>query len=94
MKSKLLAVTFAVAVVLGACSGGSVKEETTSQENQTQDIKKLVNDYSVRNIEAKSASITSNQLIVTSSDESETEYDLPENEFFISIAPYENQTHP
>lgn len=99
MKSKILAVTFTVAVVLSACNGGSVSEEnvskeSTSQENQTQDIKKLVNDYSVGNITAESASITSHQLIVTDSDGSETEYDLPENDFFISVAPYENQTHP
>lgn len=94
MKSKILAVTFAVAVVLGACNGGSVNEESTSQENQTQDIKELVNDYSVGNIKAESASITSHQLIVTGSDGSETEYDLPEKDFFVSIAPYENQTHP
>lgn len=62
--------------------------------NEVQNIKELVNDYSVGNIRDQSASITSQQLIVTNSDESQLVYGLPEEEFFVSIAPYIEQTHP
>src|SRR5699024_5715029 len=41
-----------------------------------------------------SASITSKELIVTEKDDSESVYPLPENEFFVSIAPFINETHP
>ena len=69
-------------------------EGDSSKENETQNIKELVSGYSTGNIKAESASITSQQLIVTDSDGSESVYDLPENDFFVSIAPYANETHP
>ncbi|MFD1851524.1 CueP family metal-binding protein [Oceanobacillus bengalensis] len=58
------------------------------------DIKERVQDYSEGNSTSESASITSEQLIVTDSDENETTYELPEEEFFVSIAPFEETTHP
>ncbi|ATP42113.1 hypothetical protein CSE16_20020 [Solibacillus sp. R5-41] len=69
------------------------KEPTTTQ-GQTEDIKALVASYSSNKITDEQASITSTQLIVTDKDGNETTYDLPEEEFFVSIAPYINQTHP
>lgn len=83
-----------VTVVLVACGGGNINEETSSKENEPENIKQLVNDYSAGNIQAKSVSITSHQLIVTESDDSKLSYDLSEEEFFVSIAPYVNVTHP
>ena len=91
--SAIFAVTLLVAVVLVACGGGSTNEESASKVNETQDIKKLVSEYSVGNIENQSASITSQQLIVTESNKNQLVYDLPENDFFVSIAPYINKTH-
>src|SRR5690625_7008855 len=41
-----------------------------------------------------SDSITSEELIVTDSNDKETTYDLPEDEFFVSIAPFVETTHP
>src|SRR5699024_9754641 len=41
-----------------------------------------------------SASITSEELIVTDAKDKETTYDLPEDEFFVSIAPFVQETHP
>ena len=64
------------------------------QAMETQDIKDLVQDYSLRNIENETASITSHELIVTDSEENQVTYELPEDEFFVSIAPFINQTHP
>ena len=90
----IFVVTILVAVVLVACGGESTNEESASKESETQDIKKMVSEYSVGNIENQSASITSQQLIVTESNKSQQVYDLPENDFFVSIAPYINKTHP
>jgi hypothetical protein len=91
--SAIFAVTLLVAVVLVACDGGNTNEEGASGVNTTQDIKKLVSEYSVGNKENQSASITSQQLIVTESNKSQLVYALPENDFFVSIAPYINKTH-
>lgn len=99
MKWKVLAVAAFASMMLVACSGDSTTEENNSKETvaqvgDTQDLKQLVQDYSLRKIETGSASITSKQLIVTDSDANEVVYDLPEDEFFVSIAPYINETHP
>jgi hypothetical protein len=90
----IFAVTLLAAIFLVACGGQGTNEESSLKENETQDIKELVSDYSVGNIENQSASITSQQLIVTESKKSKQVYDLPENDFFVSIAPYINKTHP
>lgn len=94
MKLKIFAVMLLAAVVLVGCGGGSTNEESSATENETQDIKELVHDYSVGNKNALKASITSKQLSVSNVDGSELVYDLPEDEFFTSIAPYVNETHP
>ena len=91
--SAIFAVTLLVAIVLVACGGKSTSEESVPKVNDTQDIKKLVSEYNVGNIENQSASITSQQLIVTENNKNQLVYDLPENEFFVSIAPYINKTH-
>lgn len=78
--------------LLVSCS--ATDEKNATEATDVQDIKQLVNDYSVGNIEGQSASITSHQLIVTNSDKSQLVYELPEDDFFVSIAPYISQTHP
>lgn len=67
---------------------------TTPKASETQDIKELVQDYSIGNIENETASISSHELIVADAEENQLIYDLPEDEFFVSIAPFINQTHP
>lgn len=94
MKRKIFVVTLLFAVVLGAYLFTVSGEKDLSKENESQNIKELVHDYSVGNIKNQSASITSHQLIVTDSDKSQITYDLPEDDFFISIAPYLDRTHP
>lgn len=64
------------------------------ENTNTTDIKKLVQDYTVGNVEAASASITSSELIVTDENQKVVTYDLPEDEFFVSIAPFISETHP
>lgn len=90
-----LAAGLAVIVLVGIYMfvGSSEKKEST--EIDTQSIKQVVHDFSVRNTVAKSASITSKQLIVTDDDPTKSvTYDLPKDEFFLSIAPYVEKTHP
>lgn len=94
MKKIILGATGLVAIALGAylyIGGVDNKEQS---EIDSQDIKQLVNDYSTRTLEAESASITPQQLIVTGTDAKKLTYELPEDEFFLSIAPYVDTTHP
>src|SRR5699024_7676240 len=91
MKKGLLAVIgLLLILIVAACSEG----ESTSNEKEPQDIKKMVQDYSVGDSDDVSASITSEELIVTDSNDKETTYDLTEDEFFVSIAPFVETTHP
>ena len=98
MKRTIFAVGLATSLLLAGCASNEdsdgAGEPETKAANEVQDIKKLVNDYSVGNIEEQTAAINSHQLIVTKSDKSQVTYDLPEDEFFVSIAPYIDQTHP
>lgn len=64
-----------------------------SEDQETLNIRELVNDYSIGAKKAEAASITSEQLVVTDSDGDST-YALPEDDFFVSIAPYIDGTHP
>jgi len=98
MKRTIFALGLATSMLLAGCASNDTAEPEaepkTETTNEVQDIKKLVNDYSVGNIEDEKAAINSHQLMVTNSDESQVTYDLPEDEFFVSIAPYIDQTHP
>lgn len=73
---------------------GQADKETESNAIDAQSIKQLVQDYSVGKLSAESASITSRQLIVDGDTADSKTYDLPKDEFFVSIAPYVDQTHP
>lgn len=94
MKLKMLISTIFSVVLMTACSEENKNEENSSIKNESREIKELVQDYSARNVTAESASITSKQLLVTDNDGIERVYELPKNEFFVSIAPYINETHP
>ncbi|HLS60415.1 MAG TPA: CueP family metal-binding protein [Virgibacillus sp.] len=90
MKLKMIIMTLLIPIVLGACSTAS----TSEVENGTVDIKQLVQDYSEGTINDQSASITGTELIITENDDQELVYDLPEDDFFVSIAPFIKETHP
>lgn len=79
-----------LSLLLSGCASGKQAENAKSPE----EIKQMVYDFSTDKLSAEGASITSHQLIVTSEDKSKTTYDLPQEEFFVSIAPYVNETHP
>lgn len=92
MKKTLFGILLLVSISLLAACGSN--EEKTVTEKETANIKELVKDFTEGNIKDKSASITSNELIVTNSDETKEVYNLSEEEFFVSIAPYIYETHP
>jgi hypothetical protein len=94
MKLKVIAVTLLTTVVLGACNGESSNDDNSRIDMKMQNIKELVNEYSGDKTKDESASITSNQLILTDKEGKESAYALPEEEFFVSVAPYINETHP
>ncbi len=77
-------------IMLAAGCGSDNKAEP----QPASDIKQLVAQYSTGELKAERASITSRELIVTGADQSKKTYRLPEDEFFLSIAPYVDGTHP
>jgi len=88
-----IAVVFACTIIfLAGCGGEGDSEEAKNID--TKEVKELVQDYTTRNLQAESASITSTELVVQDKDKQERVYDLPEDEFFVSIAPFINETHP
>ena len=78
-----------MSMIIGACSSGG--SQNTSAE--AVDVKRLVQDFSERTVTAKNASISSKELVVTNADSKAVAYPLPEDEFFVSIAPYIEHTH-
>ncbi|AIW40971.1 CueP family metal-binding protein [Paenibacillus polymyxa] len=94
MKKITLLATGLVAIAIGAylIAGNAQREEADTQG--ASNIKQLVHDFSTRKATAQSASITSSQLSVSEDGKTTKTYALPDNEFFLSIAPYMEQTHP
>lgn len=90
MKLKLSLMLLILALFLVACSNSNDQTDDLS----TDEIKTLVHDFTVRNVTAEAASITSEELIVTEENDEQTVYTLPEDEFFVSIAPFKTETHP
>lgn len=94
MKWKAIVVIVLAAFTLIACGNNNAEESATEGNLETQDIKELVSEYSGNSSKNQAASITSQQLIITDNNNNQQVYDLPEDEFFVSIAPYINNTHP
>ncbi|PZD97386.1 hypothetical protein DNH61_03300 [Paenibacillus sambharensis] len=94
MKKLLIGVTGLVVVALGVLVWSLNSGSSGADHAGSEDITKLVADLSKGDIKAQSASIDSHQLIVINSDNTESTYELPKDEFFVSIAPYINDTHP
>lgn len=84
MKKYLMPTLLGIIFVLAGCSDDSASNESN--------IKEMVSELSASNI-VESASITDQSLTVEDDGE-ENVYSLPEDEFFVSIAPYISYTHP
>ena len=92
MKKTIFTVFLIIVIALLAACGS--KDEKTVTEKETANIKELINNFSTGKISDQSASITSHELQVTKGDGSQEVYDLSKEDFFVSIAPYINETHP
>lgn len=91
MKFKIFGMVFLAAGFLAGCTSG---DNTAKPEKQMQNIKELVSDYSTGKIEGNTASITAKELVIADKAGNKQVYDISAEDFFVSIAPYENQTHP
>lgn len=87
-KGFLIASALLLSLVSVACNN----DNSASNEVEPQDIKEKVHAYSAGTYEDVSASITSHELIVTDKG-NKTSYELPKDEFFVSIAPFIESTH-
>ncbi len=86
----ILSFLLIILLFAGCSNQADQQEEALSAE----ELKDLVYQYSIDEKDAKSASITSTELIIAEKDDKETSFTLPENEFFVSIAPFIDETHP
>lgn len=94
MKKKIFLFTLAIASILLVIYIVTVVGESDAQgETETEDIKEMVLGYSTDKMTAEAASIDSEKLVVMENGQ-ETAYTLPEEEFFVSIAPFKESTHP
>lgn len=93
-KQMWIIASLVVVIVLGAFLIANNVGTEEAGNAEAPNIKKLVEDISTGKEKPESASINATQLIVTDKGNQTTTYDLPEKEFFLSIAPYVEQTHP
>ncbi|KGX89733.1 hypothetical protein N781_16060 [Pontibacillus halophilus JSM 076056 = DSM 19796] len=89
MKGKWIGLIVAFVIVLGGCSNEK-KEEV--QEDPS--VVTMVEKYSQPDTKMLAASITPQVLTVTDENGVEKNYDVTDEDFFVSIAPYEIETHP
>jgi hypothetical protein len=92
MAKIFLPILFMSAVLVG-CGQGDSNEEASLKEKEVENIGELVSVYSSNKTTKDTASITSQELIIKKNDGNELAYDLSEEDFFVSIAPYVNETH-
>ena len=86
--------TLTLALIIGiTTTTGEQKENETSFKDYN-DIKDLVDAYSMGKITDSVASITSHEMFVIDNNEDVTVYDYQDEDFFVSIAPFIDQTHP
>jgi hypothetical protein len=94
MKAKIFLQILFMSAVLVGCGQADSNNEATSKGTEVTNIKEVVSEYSSNKTTNDTASITSQELIIEKSDGNELAYDLSEEDFFVSIAPYVNETHP
>ncbi|MCP1132499.1 CueP family metal-binding protein [Paenibacillus polysaccharolyticus] len=93
-KTLWIIASVALVIVLGTYLIANTVGQKKTEQADAPDIRKLVEDISTGRETPQSASISATTLTVTDAGNQETSYDLPEDEFFLSIAPYVEQTHP
>lgn len=94
MNKRMIIAAIGTIVAIIAVLQFALPGNQNDQVMSTPDIKQLVENYSLKASSAKNISITSRELIVTEKNNKVNTYPLPADEFFVSIAPYRDQTHP
>lgn len=95
MKKPLwIMVSAVIVIVLGTYITVNKAGQENTEQAEMSDIPKLVEEISTGRTKPQSASISAAALMVTEADGRKVTYDLPEDQFFLSIAPYVQQTHP
>lgn len=89
MKKSIILALF-IPLLLFGCQ---TKEDEAIYYGQVENIKELVHQYSTGYYPGQSAFITSSELIISDEKGTKNIYDLPEDEFFVSIAPFIEETH-
>lgn len=94
MKTFTVIITIFFTLFLTSCSNDLTQDEPKTEEITVSHLKEMVHTYSVEEIVNETATITSTHLILNKQNGEEEIYALPEDEFFVSIAPFINETHP
>ncbi|WP_062349931.1 CueP family metal-binding protein [Bacillus kwashiorkori] len=94
MKNKLLLIIAIAVVAIGGYMVFSSFGNDSASDIPSDDVKQLVAEYSANTKTNLAASITSNELILIEKNGKKQTFDLPKDEFFVSIAPFYEQTHP
>lgn len=94
MKKLLMGITGFAVIALGVFWYIGNQPTKEASPVVSADIKQMVQDFSLGKSTAASASITSTELKVVHENAKATVYALPEDEFFVSIAPFVDETHP
>lgn len=94
MKLRVIITLFLSVFFIVGCSNTNINNNETKQSPETNDVKELIAKYSGDFTTEESASVTGTELIITDETGKENSYPLPEDEFFVSIAPFKDITHP
>lgn len=94
MKKQLLLMLLASVFLIASCSNSSEINEGTASNLENDEVKQLIEAYSGNQTSKQSASVTGTELIITEENGEETTYNLPKDDFFVSIAPFKDLTHP
>lgn len=94
MKKRFILSFVLMTVFLTACSTKDLNGGLGSNELKAIDFKEMVHDYSRGVYPDDFAYITATELVVEDKDKIETVYDIKNEDFLVSIAPYIDETHP
>ncbi|QKS69975.1 hypothetical protein FLK61_24680 [Paenalkalicoccus suaedae] len=85
----LLLVSFSI-FLAGCGSTDSADSTATSNEN----VKDLIYSYSTGENTEGTAVVNATELLITDESNNQVSHELPEDEFYVSIAPFFSTTHP
>src|SRR5699024_9825188 len=94
MKRRLIIPLFLLIFTLASCKNPVESINDATGDEVDEEILELIEEYNGNREATESASVTATHLIITDENEEETVYPMPEDNFFVSIAPYKERTHP